>query len=140
MKKYNWGIYILFCEQNYADLREQNDANSESGFLKFGIGQVGDGWATAVGECDENIGYCGDDDGGKKNFDCGVDFISNRLSEAFLILPVSFFFGSLSSGEATEAVKAVADQKENKQKKFKHSVPFSGPGFLPDRLFFSFML
>ena len=121
-------------------MREQDDGDAEQDFLKFGIGQVGDGGAATVGECDENISYGGDDDGGKKNFDCGVDFISNRFPKAFLILPVSFFFGSLPSGEATEAVKAVADQKEDKQKKFKHFVPFSGQGFLPDRLFFSFTL
>ena len=121
-------------------MREQDDGDAEQDFLKFGIGQVGDGGAAAVGECDENISYGSKDDGGKKNFDCGVDFISNRFSKAFLILPVSFFSVSLPSGEAAESVKAVADQKENKQKKFKHSVPFSGQGFLPDRLFFSFML
>ena len=123
-----------------ADLWQQDNSNSEGGFLKFGVGQICQGWETAVGECDENIGYGGDDDDGQNNFDRGIDFVSNRVSEAFLILPVSFFSVSLSAGEAVEAVKSVADQKEDKQKKFKHSDPFSGQGFLPDRFFFSFML
>ena len=61
------------------------------------VGKICQCRTTAVGECDENIGYGSNDDGGKKNFDCGVDFINNNFLKAFLFLPVSFFFRGLQN-------------------------------------------
>ena len=63
-----------------------------------------------------------------------LSVVISIVSSGALKFSLKSHLGALSV-ETLQTVESVADQNEDKQKKFKHSILFSGQGFLPDRLF-----